>query len=92
MKSGACTNLQKNKKKQISILAQLNCCSTGRILDIVHVKIPVQIEAGAGADPGTEPEKKRNLMQRLDELDATIKPLEDEYRRTAEELIRITGK
>lgn len=56
------------------------------------MKIPVQIEAGAGADPGTEPEKKRNLMQRLEELAALIKPLEDEYRRTAEELIRITGK
>lgn len=27
----------RNRKKQISILAQLNCCSTGRILEIVHV-------------------------------------------------------
>lgn len=79
----------RNKKKQISILAELNGCSTGKILGIVHAEIPIQIEAGVGADPGTEPEEKRNLMQRLDELDAMIKPLEDEYRRTSAELLKM---
>lgn len=37
------------------------------------------------------PEQKA-LMDRLDELDAMIKPLEDEYRRTAAELTKIGGK
>lgn len=82
----------RNKKKQISILAELNGCSTGKILGIVHVGMPIQAETGAGAEPSTESEEKRNLMQRLDELDAMIKPLEDEYRRTAEMLKKIEGQ
>jgi hypothetical protein len=81
----------RNKKKQIPILAQLNCCSTGRILEIVHSKADILEEE---ADQRTvecdsvSPEQKA-LIDRLDELNAMIKPLEDEYRRTAKALMKI---
>lgn len=83
----------KNKRNQISILAQLNCCSTGRILEIIHSKADIQEEE---ADKHTiecsnaSPEQKA-LIDRLDELDAMIKPLEDEYRRIAERLKKMGG-
>lgn len=77
----------RNKKKCISILAELNGCSTGRIIEIVHK----DREKEPGQDPAAwnpSPEQKV-LMDRLDELDAMIRPLEDEYRRTAEALMKI---
>lgn len=83
----------KNKKKQIAILAELNRCSTGRILEIVHGQKD-SADAGTGLGfAGWEPApEQKALMDRLDGLDAQIKALENEYRRTAAELARIGGK
>lgn len=77
----------KDKKKCISILAELNACGTDRIIEIVHAGS----EKGSGQAPAawSPTSEQKALMDRLDELDAMIKPLEDEYRRTAEKLLRI---
>lgn len=77
----------RDKKKCISILAELNDCPIGSIIKIVHA----DREKEPWQDPAEwipSPEQKV-LMDRLDELDAMIKPLEDEYRRTAEALMKI---
>ena len=82
----------RHKEKQISILADLNCCSKEKILDIVHGgrEVRTEKETCEPLDLGLMPEVKA-LIDRLDELDAMIKPLEDEYMRTAEALMQITG-
>lgn len=83
----------KNRKKQVSILADLNRCSTGRILEIIRAqKEAEEAEAGHGSAEWEPAPGQKALMDRLDELDSQIKVLEDEYRRTAAELARIGGK
>lgn len=77
-----------DKNKCISILAELNACSTEKILEIVHTPRDRQEERPEPAEWHPTLEQKA-LMDRLDELDAMIKPLEDEYRRTAEALMNI---
>ncbi|WP_297642780.1 hypothetical protein [uncultured Bacteroides sp.] len=79
----------KDRKKCVDILADLNCCSTGEILEIVHTERENQEERPKPAGWHPTPAQKA-FMDRLDELDAMIKPLEDEYRRTAAELMRIS--
>ncbi len=82
----------KDKKKQIEILAQLNCCDTGKILQIVHHNREAKEESGKhDSEDYITSHKAKVLMDRLDELDAKIKPLEDEYKRTVEALMQITG-
>ena len=81
----------KDRKKCVAILADLNDCSTGRILEIVHTERENQAEQPKLTEWNPTSEQKA-LMDRLDELDAMIKPLEDEYRRTAAELMRIREK
>lgn len=76
-----------DKKKCILILAELNDCPLSSIIKIVHAdreKEPWQDPAEWSPSP-----EQKALMDRLDELDAMIKPLEDEYRRTAEALMKI---
>ncbi len=84
----------RNRKKQISILAQLNCCSTGRILEIVHVKSDSREEepGKCTVEYGRVSSEEKALMVRMYELDSKIKILENEYRRTVTELARIGGK
>lgn len=62
----------KDRKKCISILADLNCCSKDDIKAILGLN-----EKNSG-----NIEEINSLYARLDELDAAIRPLEDEYRRT----------
>lgn len=80
----------KNKKKCISILAELNNCSIDRIIEIVHAVR--ETEPGQAAKEWVPLPEQKALMDRLDELDALIKPLEDEYRQTAADLMKIAGK
>lgn len=83
--------LAKDKKKQISILAELNQCSTGTILEIVHSGRGKQENEDIDIHYSTEwqPSKEQKvLIDKLDELDVIIKPLEDEYKRIAVELIK----
>ncbi len=84
----------RNRKKQISILAQLNCCSTGRILEIVHSKADIREEEAdqRTVECGSISPEQKALIDRMDELDSQIKILENEYRRTVTELARIGGK
>lgn len=75
----------KDRKKCIYILAELNCCSTDRIKEILfvsetqrmqNVKVSVDHRIKLNSN------EIKSLYKRLDELDAEIKPLEDEYKRT----------
>lgn len=79
----------KDKKKCISILAELNCCSTEKILEIIHTQSERQKEQPKPAVQHPTSGQKA-LMDRLDELDAMIKPLEDEYKKTVAELMNIS--
>lgn len=77
----------RDKKKQIPILADLNCCSTKEILDIVHNK---EYEKTADESAKEEsfkliPEQKA-LIDRLEEVDGQIKELEKEYQFIAKRL------
>lgn len=69
----------------------MNDCSTGEILEILHTERENQAEQPKHAEWSPTSEQKA-LMDRLDELDAMIKPLEDEYKRTATELMGIREK
>lgn len=83
----------KNRKKQVSILADLNRCSTGRILEIVRVQKDAEgAEAGHGSAEWEPAPGQKALMDRLDELDSQIKVLEDEYRNTVAQLMEIGGE
>ena len=76
----------KDRKKCVSILAELNCCSKEDIWRIVN---PVADEKKQNTHAGWVPTvEQQSYMDRLDELDAMIKPLEDEYKRTADALKR----
>ena len=80
-----------DRKKCVAILADLNDCSTSEILEIVHTERDEQEEQPKPVEWHPTSEQKV-LMDRLDELDAMIKPLEDEYKRTAAELMRISAQ
>lgn len=74
----------KNKKKYVSILADLNGCSLKEILDIVHTKNEKEPE-----NPKEEwipTPKQKALIDRLEELDGMIGKLEKEYKEVARRL------
>lgn len=74
----------KNKKKCISILAELNCCSKDDIKAILgltenkNVKVANKVKLNDN--------DVKSLYERLDELNAMIKTLEDEYEQTVKML------
>lgn len=81
----------KDKKKCVSILADLNCCSKSEILGILHPDGDRKQKAVRTRPDTTDWQpsaEAQALIARLDELDAMIKPLEDEYKRTADALKR----
>ncbi len=77
----------KDKNKCVSILADLNCCGTDKILSILQ--LAADDKKTSDFDEWQPTKEQKALMDRLDELDAMIKPLEDEYKRIAEALNRI---
>mgnify|MGYP001089648402 CR=1 FL=1 len=83
----------KYKKKQIEILAQLNCCDTGKILQIIHNNRDVKEKLEKHDSTDCIASRKADaLMDRLDELNSMIKPLEDEYRGVIKALMQITDQ
>ena len=77
----------KDRKKCISILAELNDCSKDDIkmilgLDGNQVGKPAEDQKFNLSD-----NEIKSLYNRLDELDAEIKPLEDEYKRTVQMIL-----
>lgn len=78
----------KNKKKCVSILAELNCCGKEKIEQILG------LDKRATDDRLSKPNENRInfLYARLDKLMALIKPLEDEYNRIVAELMSIPEK
>lgn len=74
----------KHKKKQVSILADLNGCSLKEILEIVHIENPKETEIQK-EEWIPEPEQKA-LIDRLEELDREIRKLEIEYEKVAKKL------
>lgn len=73
----------KNKKKQISILADLNRCSTKEILDIVHTKEANPIPEEEPREEWVSTPEQKALIDRLEELDGEIRKLEIEYEKVA---------
>lgn len=77
----------KDKKKCISILAELNCCSTDRIKDILGLCEKASTKAVEDERIALNAKEIKALYASPDELDAQIKPLEDEYKRTVRMLL-----
>lgn len=77
----------KNKKRQIGILADLNCCSRGDIEKIVKVENKRDKDKEEPAEPiSCDKEYGVNailesLFARLDALDQEIKEREEEFRK-----------
>lgn len=74
----------KDRKKCISILADLNCCSKDDIKEIIGLSERPNTKAREDQRITLNTEEIKSLYARLDELDAVIKPLEDEYKRTVQ--------
>ncbi len=77
----------KNRKRCVSILAELNDCSKDDIkvilgLDRNQVGKPAEDQKFNLSD-----NEIKSLYNRLDELNAEIKPLEDEYKRTVQMIL-----
>jgi len=81
----------KDRKKCISILAELNCCSKDDIKAIIGLA-EKKNDASDNQKVKLSANEIKSLYNRLDELDAAIKLLEDEYKRTAAELMSISKK
>lgn len=77
-------NSAKNKKKQLGILAELNCCSVAEIKDIVLCtpKVKATPPASINLAEGQINKVKDMLAQKLDALDEEIKRLESQYKET----------
>lgn len=74
----------KNRKKCISILAELNCCSKDDIKAILGMNENQDNKSAKVHEFELSDNEIKSLYNRLDELDAAIKPLEDEYKRTVQ--------
>ncbi len=93
-------NEAKNKKRQIGILADLNCCSKEEIEKIVAVESAIKQKKEKTYVSPVEKELSVNdvrnqLYSRMDELDLQIKTLEKEYRKiviTLEVLAEMRGE
>ena len=77
----------KNKKTQISILAELNCCTKEEIAKIIDAENKRREKP---AETNKIPHEELKLSQinemlyaRLDELEKDIKALEEEYRKVS---------
>lgn len=74
----------KNRRRQVQILAELNCCSRQEIERILGLEKPDDAAVPAA---GTETEEMHPfeawLHGRLDSLDAEIRALEERYRKYA---------
>ena len=77
----------KNKKAQIGILADLNCCDRSEIEKIIsvesmreqHEPVKAVVEKPSEKEMGLN-DVMNTLFNRMDELEKQIKPLEEEYR------------
>lgn len=76
----------KHKKKQVSILADLNGCSLKEILDIVHAKENIPISEETPKEEWVPDPEQKVLIDRLEELDEEIRKLEIEYEKVARKL------
>ena len=77
----------KNRRRQVQILAELNCCSRQEIERILGLEKPDDAAVPAA---GTETEEMHPfeawLHGRLDSLDEEIRALEEKYRKYADAL------
>lgn len=76
----------KHKKKQVSILADLNGCSLKDILNIVHTKEDNLISDETLKEEWAPTPEQKALIDRLEELDGEIRKLEIEYEKVARKL------
>ncbi len=74
----------KDKKKCVSILAELNCCSVDTIKDILGLNKKSGTKFMKDQHVTLSSEKIHSLYARLDELNEQIESLKDEYDRTAQ--------
>ena len=71
----------KNRRRQVQILADLNCCSRAEIERILDLEKPTDSSPAAGAETEERDPFEAWLHGRLDSMDAEIKALEEKYRK-----------
>lgn len=77
----------KNRRRQVQILAELNCCSRAEIERILGLEKPDDASApAAGAETEEGCPFEAWLHGRLDSLDEEIRALEEKYRKYADAL------
>ncbi|MGN1198634.1 MAG: hypothetical protein ACI4TA_13690 [Acetatifactor sp.] len=72
----------KHKKRQIRILADLNCCRVEEIEEMINPSDNLKLAAVNPAEEISVSLVKNTLFCRLDRLDRQIRVLEREYRET----------
>lgn len=73
----------KNRRRQVQILADLNCCSRAEIERILGLEKPDGAAPAAGIETEERSPFEAWLHGRLDSMDAEIKALEEKYRKYA---------
>lgn len=76
----------KDRKKCISILAELNCCSKDDIKTIIGLNEKQNLKIEKNKKIKLNSKEINSLYDRLDELNKEIKKLEDEYKQTMKKL------
>lgn len=76
----------KDRKKCISILAELNCCSEDDIKTIIGLNEKQNLKIEKNKKIKLNSKEINSLYDRLDELNKKIKKLEDEYKQTMKKL------
>lgn len=81
----------KNRRRQVQILADLNCCSRAEIERILDLEKPTDSSPAAGAETEERDPFEAWLHGRLDSLDAEIRALEERHRKYAD-AIEVLGE
>lgn len=79
----------KDRRKCISILTDLNCCSKDDIKEILGLNKINDKKIEEAHKITLNDAEIESLYDRLDKLDAEIKPLEDEYKRTVRMILLV---
>ena len=73
----------RHKQRQIGILAELNNCSKDEIVKIINIENRRDAPAESVPEEPTLSQINDKLYARLDEIENSIKALEEEYRKVS---------